>query len=37
MCSITDPSGQTGKVINVEKVVDLENVNGNKLRNINFK
>ncbi|XP_071689640.1 probable ubiquitin-conjugating enzyme E2 24 [Rutidosis leptorrhynchoides] len=37
VCYIDDPSGQTGKVINVEKVVDLENVYGTKLKNINSK
>lgn len=37
VCSLADPSGQTGKVIKVEKVVDLENIYGNKLKNIDSK
>ncbi|KVI00978.1 Ubiquitin-conjugating enzyme, E2 [Cynara cardunculus var. scolymus] len=37
VCSVADPSGQTGKVINVEKVVDLENIYGNKLKNIDSR
>ncbi|KAI3829294.1 hypothetical protein L1987_03414 [Smallanthus sonchifolius] len=34
VCSIGDPTGQMGKVINVEKVVDLENVHGKKMKNV---
>ncbi|KAI3510390.1 hypothetical protein L1887_17345 [Cichorium endivia] len=35
--SIHDPSGQTGKVIHIEMTVDLENVYGKKLKDIDFK
>ncbi|XP_076927369.1 putative ubiquitin-conjugating enzyme E2 24 [Bidens hawaiensis] len=37
VCSSIDPSGQMGKVINVEKVVDLESAHGNKLKDITSK
>uniref|UniRef100_A0A5B6ZR98 E2 ubiquitin-conjugating enzyme n=1 Tax=Davidia involucrata TaxID=16924 RepID=A0A5B6ZR98_DAVIN len=37
VCSITDPSGQTGRVVNVEMFVDLENVRGNKIKGVNSK
>lgn len=37
VCSVADPSGQTGRVVNVDMVVDLENVNGKKLENVNSK
>uniref|UniRef100_A0A166F0P2 UBC core domain-containing protein n=1 Tax=Daucus carota subsp. sativus TaxID=79200 RepID=A0A166F0P2_DAUCS len=35
VCSVEDPSGQMGKVINVEMIVDLENVYGAKTRHVN--
>ncbi|KAL4386665.1 hypothetical protein GQ457_09G002460 [Hibiscus cannabinus] len=35
--SVTDPSGQMGRVINVDMVVDLENVHGNTIKDINSK
>ncbi|KAI7748318.1 hypothetical protein M8C21_010985 [Ambrosia artemisiifolia] len=37
VCASTDPSAQMGRVVNVEKVVDLENFNGIKLKNISSK
>lgn len=36
VCS-TDPCGQTGRVINVDMIVDLENVLGNKIKGVNSK
>lgn len=35
VCSAEDPTGQMGKVINVEMIVDLENVYGTKTRHVN--
>ncbi|KAK1375317.1 putative ubiquitin-conjugating enzyme E2 24 [Heracleum sosnowskyi] len=34
VCSVDDPSGQMGKVINVKMIVDLENVYGTKTRHV---
>lgn len=34
VCSVEDPSGQMGKVINVKMIVDLENVYGTKTRHV---
>lgn len=35
--SLSDTSGQTGRVVGVDVTVDLENVRGNILRNVNSK
>ncbi|KAE8716952.1 putative ubiquitin-conjugating enzyme E2 24 [Hibiscus syriacus] len=35
--SVTDPSGQMGRVINVNMLVDLENVHGKIIKDINSK
>lgn len=35
--SIKDPSGQMGKVIDVDILVDLENIQGRKVQNVNSK
>ncbi|KAE8719927.1 putative ubiquitin-conjugating enzyme E2 24 [Hibiscus syriacus] len=35
--SVTDPSGQMGRVINVNMLVDLENVHGNIIKDVNSK
>lgn len=37
VCSEKDPSGQMGKVINIEMTVDLENIYGSKIRDVNSK
>ncbi|KAF8031164.1 hypothetical protein BT93_D0385 [Corymbia citriodora subsp. variegata] len=37
VCSVQDPSGQLGKVINVDMFVDLENAHGKVIRDINSK
>uniref|UniRef100_A0A0R0G8J6 E2 ubiquitin-conjugating enzyme n=1 Tax=Glycine max TaxID=3847 RepID=A0A0R0G8J6_SOYBN len=37
VCASSDPSGQMGRVINVDVLVDLENVQGKKLKNVNSK
>ncbi|XP_009605286.1 probable ubiquitin-conjugating enzyme E2 24 [Nicotiana tomentosiformis] len=37
VCPVNDPSGQMGKVINVEMIVDLENIHGRKIRDVNSK
>ncbi|CAL0309346.1 unnamed protein product [Lupinus luteus] len=37
VCSLSDPSGQTGRVTSVDVLVDLENVQGNILKNVNSK
>lgn len=37
VCSMSDPSGQMGRVISVDLFVDLENVQGNILKNVNSK
>lgn len=37
VCSEKDPSGQMGKVVNVEMTVDLENIYGSKIRDVNSK
>lgn len=37
VCSEKDPSGQLGKVVNVEMTVDLENIYGSKIRDVNSK
>lgn len=37
ICVSSDPSGQMGRVTSVEVLVDLENVQGKKLRNVNSK
>lgn len=34
VCSIEDPSGQIGRVSNVDMVVDLENAHGEKVNNV---
>ncbi|OMO76431.1 Ubiquitin-conjugating enzyme, E2 [Corchorus capsularis] len=35
--SVTDPSGQMGRVININMLVDLENVQGRIIRDVNSK
>ncbi|XP_027363350.1 probable ubiquitin-conjugating enzyme E2 24 [Abrus precatorius] len=37
VCSLSDPSGQMGRITSVDMLVDLENVRGNKLKNVNSK
>ncbi|WJX22286.1 (E3-independent) E2 ubiquitin-conjugating enzyme [Trifolium repens] len=37
VCSLSDPSGQMGRVVSVDMLVDLENVQGNILKNVNSK
>ncbi|OIT31382.1 PREDICTED: probable ubiquitin-conjugating enzyme E2 24 [Nicotiana attenuata] len=37
VCPVNDPSGQMGKVINVEMIVDLENIYGSKIQDVNAK
>lgn len=37
VCSLSDPSGQMGRVICVDVFVDLENVQGKVLKNVNSK
>lgn len=37
VCSVTDPAGQMGRVISIDKLVDLENANGQIVKNINSK
>ncbi|CAA2983862.1 probable ubiquitin-conjugating enzyme E2 24 [Olea europaea subsp. europaea] len=37
VCLASDPLGQMGKVINVELTVDLENIYGRKIHNVNSK
>nr|GMD11485.1 probable ubiquitin-conjugating enzyme E2 24 [Ipomoea batatas] len=37
VCLVTDPSGQTGRVVNVDLVVDLENIYGHKIREVSSK
>lgn len=37
VCSLSDPSGQTGRVTSVDLFVDLENIQGKVLKNINSK
>ena len=37
VCSLSDPSGQMGRVVSVDMFVDLENVQGNILKNVNSK
>ncbi|KAL2969285.1 hypothetical protein AAZX31_15G071900 [Glycine max] len=37
VCASSDPSGQMGRVISVDVLVDLENVQGKKLKNVNSK
>ncbi|XP_030467855.2 probable ubiquitin-conjugating enzyme E2 24 [Syzygium oleosum] len=37
VCSVQDPSGQLGKVINVDMFVDLESTHGKVIRDINSK
>lgn len=37
VCSITNPSGQMGKVVNVNMLVDLENVHGYTIKDVNSK
>ncbi|KAK7327883.1 hypothetical protein VNO77_21976 [Canavalia gladiata] len=37
VCSLSDPSGQMGRIISVDLLVDLESVRGNKLKNVNSK
>ncbi|KAK9150120.1 hypothetical protein Syun_008429 [Stephania yunnanensis] len=37
VCSVNDPSGQLGQVVDVDMVVDLETVNGETLKEINSK
>ncbi|KAK9152759.1 hypothetical protein Sjap_000239 [Stephania japonica] len=35
VCSVNDPSGQLGQVVDVDMIVDLETVNGETLKEIN--
>ena len=35
VCSVTDPSGQMGRVVGVDMLVDLESVKGKILKNVN--
>ncbi|RDY02227.1 putative ubiquitin-conjugating enzyme E2 24, partial [Mucuna pruriens] len=37
VCASSDPSGQMGRVTSVNVLVDLENVQGKKLKNVNSK
>ncbi|XP_061358652.1 probable ubiquitin-conjugating enzyme E2 24 [Gastrolobium bilobum] len=37
VCSLSDPSGQMGRVTGVDMFVDLENLQGKVLRNVNSK
>lgn len=37
VCSATDPSGQMGRVVNVDMFVDLENLDGKKIKNVNSR
>ncbi|KAI9121132.1 hypothetical protein K1719_008165 [Acacia pycnantha] len=37
VCSLSDPSGQMGRVTGVDMFVDLESVNGKLLKNVNSK
>lgn len=37
VCLVRDPSGQTGRVVNIDLVVDLENIYGRKIREVNSK
>lgn len=37
VCSVKDPASQMGKVIDVDIVVDLENIHGRKVQNVNSK
>lgn len=37
VCSISDPSGQIGRVVDVDMMVDLETVSGDIIKNINSK
>ncbi|KAL3522275.1 hypothetical protein ACH5RR_015109 [Cinchona calisaya] len=37
VCSVKNPSGQMGKVIDVGITVDLENIHGSKMRDVNSK
>lgn len=37
VCSIKDPSGQMGRVSNVDMFVDLENVHGTKVKHVDSK
>ncbi|KAJ8761638.1 hypothetical protein K2173_004414 [Erythroxylum novogranatense] len=34
VCSVTDPSGQMGRVVNVKMIVDLENLHGKIIKNV---
>lgn len=35
VCSVTDPSGQLGKVVNINLFVDLESVHGKSIKEVN--
>ncbi|KAK6133451.1 hypothetical protein DH2020_032819 [Rehmannia glutinosa] len=35
VCLVSDPLGKMGKVVNVDITVDLENINGRKIHNVN--
>ncbi|KAL3519762.1 hypothetical protein ACH5RR_017911 [Cinchona calisaya] len=37
VCSVNDPSGQMGKVVDVNISVDLENIHGKKIRDVNSR
>jgi ubiquitin-conjugating enzyme E2 O len=37
VCSATDPSGQTGRVVNVDITVDLESIQGKRIEKVNSK
>ncbi|KAH0717947.1 hypothetical protein KY285_013978 [Solanum tuberosum] len=37
VCSEKEPSGQMGKVVNVEMIVDLESIYGSKIQDVNSK
>lgn len=37
VCSVTDPAGQMGRVISIDMLVDLENVHGKMVKNVNSK
>ncbi|KAL0328856.1 UNVERIFIED_CONTAM: putative ubiquitin-conjugating enzyme E2 24 [Sesamum calycinum] len=37
VCLVSDPLGQMGKVINVEMTVDLEKIDGSKIRNVSSR
>eukprot|EP00262_Sarcandra_glabra_P013852 TRINITY_DN391_c0_g1_i1.p1 TRINITY_DN391_c0_g1~~TRINITY_DN391_c0_g1_i1.p1 ORF type:complete len:968 (+),score=197.90 TRINITY_DN391_c0_g1_i1:469-3372(+) len=37
VCSITDPSGQMGRVVDVDMIVDMETISGETIKDVNSK